>query len=63
VPPGVLVSVQSPEAGNPLITTLPVTTEHVGCVIVPIVGAAGVAEIVTDVVVVKETQPPAAGMV
>ena len=29
--------------GNPLNTTLPVDTAHVGCVIVPTVGAAGVA--------------------
>jgi hypothetical protein len=43
VPPGVLVSVHVPEAGKPLNTTLPVGTAHVGCVIVPTVGAAGVA--------------------
>jgi hypothetical protein len=42
VPPGVLVIVQLPVAGNPLNTTLPVGTTHVGCVIVPTTGAVGV---------------------
>jgi hypothetical protein len=42
VPPGVLVSVQDPVAGNPFNTTLPVAKAHVGCVIVPTVGAVGV---------------------
>jgi len=32
-----------PEDGNPLNTTLPVATVHVGCVIVPATGAVGVA--------------------
>jgi hypothetical protein len=41
-PPGVLVNVQVPDEGNPLNTTLPVETLHVGCVMVPIVGAFGV---------------------
>jgi hypothetical protein len=41
VPPGVLVNVQLPVAGKPLNTTLPVTTEQVGCVMVPTVGADG----------------------
>ena len=41
-PPGVLVNVQVPVAGNPFKTTLPVDTEHVGWVIVPTVGAVGV---------------------
>ena len=39
IAPGLIV--QFP-AGKPLRTTLPVTTRHVGCVIVPIVGADGV---------------------
>jgi hypothetical protein len=39
VPPGFLVKVQVPVAGNPLKTTLPVGTEHVGCVILPAIGA------------------------
>jgi len=41
-PPGVLVSVQLPEAGNPLNTTLPLATPHVGWVISPGTGAEGV---------------------
>ena len=42
VPPGDLVSVHVPEAGNPFKTTLPVAREIVGCVIVPTIGADGV---------------------
>jgi len=42
VPPGDLVNVQVPVAGNPDTTTLPVATLQVGWVIVPIVGAVGV---------------------
>ena len=41
-PPGFPVNVQVP-AGNPLSTTLPVDSPHVGCVIVPITGGVGVA--------------------
>jgi hypothetical protein len=41
--PGVRVSVQVPVEGSPLRTTIPVATEHVGWVIVPTVGAGGVA--------------------
>jgi hypothetical protein len=40
--PGERVRVQVPDAGNPLSTTLPVATAHVGCVIVPTTGAVGV---------------------
>ena len=43
IPPGVLVTVQVPDGGNPLNTTLPVATLHEGCVIVPTTGAVGVA--------------------
>jgi hypothetical protein len=43
LPPGVRVNVHVPVAGNPFNTTLPVETVHVGCVIVPTDGAAGVA--------------------
>jgi len=39
IDPGLMV--QFP-AGKPLKTTLPVETEHVGCVIVPTIGAVGV---------------------
>ena len=45
--PGNLVRVHVPVAGNPLKFTLPVGTEHVGSVIVPIIGAAGVVLTVT----------------
>lgn len=41
--PGVRVSVHDPVDGSPLSTTLPVDNAHVGCVIVPTVGAEGVA--------------------
>jgi hypothetical protein len=39
--PGVLVKVQVPLDGNPLNTTLPVAVAHVGCVMVPTMGAVG----------------------
>jgi tetrahydromethanopterin S-methyltransferase subunit B len=41
IPPGVLVKVQLPAAGKPFNTKLPVETEQVGWVIVPMVGAVG----------------------
>ena len=43
VPPGDLVNVHVPVAGNPDKVTLPVATLQVGWVMVPIVGAVGVA--------------------
>ena len=43
VPPGVLVKVHVPVAGNPDKTTLPVASAQVGWVMVPIVGASAVA--------------------
>jgi hypothetical protein len=39
--PGDRVSVHVPDDGNPLRTTLPVATEHVGWVTVPTEGAVG----------------------
>ena len=42
VPPGLLVKIQVPIEGNPFMTILPVSTTHVGCVIVPISGVGGV---------------------
>jgi len=42
VPPGVLVNVQVPVAGNPFKTTLPVAKAQVGWVIVPKTGGVGV---------------------
>jgi hypothetical protein len=41
VPPGVLVKVQESVPGRLFNTTLPVGTAHVGCVLVPTVGADG----------------------
>ena len=43
VPPGLLVKVHVPVAGNPFKTTLPVARAQVGCAIVPTVGAVGIA--------------------
>jgi len=43
IPPGFRVNVQVPGVGKPFNTTLPVATEQVGWVIVPMLGAAGVA--------------------
>ena len=42
-PPGLLVSVQDPVAGNPFKITLPVAVVQVGWVMVPTTGANGVA--------------------
>lgn len=50
IPPGALVSVQVPEAGSPFNTTLPVSVAHVGCVMVPMVGAVGKALITSEAV-------------
>lgn len=52
VPPGVLVNVQVPVEGRLLSITLPVPASHVGWVIVPTVGGAGVSRIVIIKVVV-----------
>ena len=41
--PGLRINVHVPVDGNPFNITLPVATEHVGWVIVPNVGAAGMA--------------------
>ena len=43
VPPGERVRVHVPLAGNPLRITLPVAKTQLGWVIVPTVGAVGVA--------------------
>ena len=61
VPPGFLVNVHVPVAGSPLNSTLPVATEQVGCVIVPTVGADGVAgcTLMTMLVVAKDVHPSA----
>jgi hypothetical protein len=44
-PPGKRVNVHEPD-GKPLNTTEPVATAHDGCVIVPTIGAVGVASCV-----------------
>ena len=56
--PGNLVMVQLP-AGKPLKATLPVAVKHVGCVIVPTIGAAGSAgcAFTTAFVLATEVQP------
>jgi hypothetical protein len=43
-PPGAAVTVHVPLEGKPLKATLPVVTEHVGCVIVPTTGAVGATQ-------------------
>jgi len=48
IAPGFLVSVHVPDEGKPLNATLPLDTEHVGCVIVPNVGVvAAIGELIT----------------
>lgn len=42
VPSGFLVKIHVPDDGKPVNVTLPVATVHVGWVIVPITGTAGV---------------------
>ena len=58
IAPGLII--QSP-AGKPLNTTLPVTTAQVGCVIEPIVGAAGEpdAAVMTTLADAEEVHPSA----
>jgi hypothetical protein len=57
------IIVQLAVAGNPLKSTLPVLEEQVVCVILPIVGAAGMPVIVTGAVAVTIPHPPVAAMV
>ena len=61
IAPGDAVKVQSPVAGSPLRATLPVASAHVGWVIVPTVGAVGVAgcALITTLADAKEVQPAA----
>ena len=54
MPPG--LTVQFP-AGNPLNTTLPVATVQVGCVMVPTMGAVGVAAVKSTLDEAAEVQP------
>ena len=55
------LSVQVPEAGKPLKTTLPVAVAQLGGVIVPTIGADGVAGwgLITTLLEAAETQPSA----
>ena len=59
IAPGDRVSVQVPAAGSPFRTTLPVATEQVGWVMVPIAGADGVAGCgsMTTLAEANEVQP------
>ena len=59
--PGVLVKVQVPVAGKPLKATLPVAVAQVGWVMVPTIGAAGVAgcALMTMAADATEIQPAA----
>ena len=61
VPPGDRVNVHVPVAGNPFKTTLPVANVQVGCVIVPTVGAVGVAgcALITTLAEAGEIHPEA----
>lgn len=61
-PPGVCVRVHVPVDGSPLRMTLPVATAQVGCVLVPIVGAAGFAYTVRVYVAEAATQRPPTGL-
>ena len=57
-PPGVTVTVQVPEVGNPVNCTEPVGTAQVGCVMVPIPGALGIElTVAVTAVLVADTQP------
>ena len=58
IAPGLMV--QFPD-GNPLNTTLPVATAHVGCVMVPAIGVAGVAgsAVITTLADAVEVHPEA----
>ena len=61
VPPGDRVKVQAPVAGKPFRITLPVARAQLGCVIVPTVGAAGVAgwTLITTLAEAAEIHPEA----
>ena len=59
--PGLRVSVQVPTAGRPLKATLPVAVVQVGGVIVPTIGAVGVAGcgLISTLLEAAEVQPSA----
>jgi len=41
-PPGFLVTIQVPDEGSPVSSTLPVDVAHVGCVMLPTTGGVGI---------------------
>ena len=55
IPPGFIVQV--PTDGKPFNTTLPVETVHVGCVMVPTIGADGVVTTTVLETVIAFEQP------
>lgn len=59
VPPGFLVKVHVPVAGNPFNSTLPVASVQVGCVKIPTVGAVGVigCALITKLDEANDVQP------
>ena len=60
-PPGVAVTVQVPDDGSPLKSTLPVAVVQVGWVIVPTTGADGVSgcALITKLAVGVDVHPSA----
>ena len=60
-PPGVRVNVHVPDDGKLFNTTFPVAAVHVGCVIVPTIGAVGVGGcvLITTLTVDDEIHPDA----
>ena len=61
IEPGDRVRVHVPVAGNPLKTILPIASAHVGCVMVPTIGAVGVVGcvLIATLDVATETHPDA----
>lgn len=58
-PPGERVSVQLPVAGKLLNATLPVGTEHVGCIGAPATGAPGITYTDANIaVLIPVVHPP-----
>ncbi len=61
VPSGLCVITHVPDEGNPLRITPPVGTVHVGCVMVPTIGAGGVTGcvVITMLADVSDVHPSA----
>ena len=59
--PGLRVNVHVPVDGKPFMTTLPVATAQVGCVMVPTEGALGIAGcgLITTLAEAEDVQPAA----